>query len=324
MDLTHYYIRSADKEEVKKHFSFLRTHIIPEFREYYIKVYGIKKIPKLINNTVISFFYLKTFKQLEKTRKNKHYYIYLSIVNEKLINEILEINIDEVFILIEEYKDHNGFLLINPFLIFNNLLDDSMFILQEFCENFPNKIHKPNWATINFQNTFPDQILNTAKKLLQGALIDNIPASLRDPYLSQVLLRQAIELNIRKTFRVFAIEDKNGNTITINISHILEVLAEYKGSLMHIDFNGLNKIQGWCNLFVHSGFSDYLTKVKFAIDYTDSMFKSLEHLTFTEHLLDLIHHKIMVKTLKPNADLSEYKMIFIIKPNLKASGLSYI
>ncbi|EIS9525830.1 hypothetical protein L0775_003817 [Clostridioides difficile] len=71
---------------------------------------------------------------------------------------------------------------------------------------------------------------------------------------SIAIIRQIIELRIRRAFGIIAFLDKDGNVKPLNMSSIFNVLKKYKKDIYFpIDLSNIERIYSWSNMFVHSG-----------------------------------------------------------------------
>ena len=77
--------------------------------------------------------------------------------------------------------------------------------------------------------------------------------------LSVATIRQAVEIRLRRAFGLIGKEDVSNEAFhPVPISELLDVLKDYEGKVqMPVPLYNLRRINGWANLFLHSGMRHY-------------------------------------------------------------------
>lgn len=324
MDLTRYYLRTDDRASMTEAFKRMKNYILPDFEAYSLEIFQFKKFPVSTDENIIRMILKDSPQKLNIVRKQKQYYLYLMLANLNCLRKIIDSNLEEVEDYVISHKLDNGLIYYNVFSHYDSLLKDAMLILQEYSQHFPNQQHKPSWQSINIQNPHPNIVFSVARKLLTGTLIDNSSTSTDDPHITQLLLRHSIELEIRQRFGLYAVLDKRtGNQIPISMDNILRVLLQKHSDLpSDLPIELFCLIYRWCNLFTHTGFRDYITKLIFIVEHVSTYFQHNEWSGTKESVFYEIHDAILNITVPKSAIRSDYEMVSIIKPNLWASDFT--
>ncbi|GAB3019033.1 hypothetical protein [Spirosoma pulveris] len=318
MDITYYQIRRNSKQEIKDLFSVMNSYVLYNFEKYCLEILSIKSLPNLSDDVFIEYIFKSNFQALDKVRLTKNYYIYLLTINLNQIKKIINTNLDELEVYIEDNKEKPYLVLYDVISPYNRLLEDSMLILQEYTQYFPNSDHKPNWYSINIQNPHPDVVFQIAYKSLMGTLIDNADMRLDSPHHIQLLIRYSIELELRQASGTYAIINRKDNLyLPIGMDKIFNVLWIYKSDLPKtLPLKSFLLISKWCNLYTHSGFSDYFTKLHFASVYLKNYFNADRVKILDFELRQKIHATLIEKLIKNTNSIDDYSILERIPANL--------
>lgn len=94
------------------------------------------------------------------------------------------------------------------------------------------------------------------------------------------IIRQLIELRIRRAFGVICFTDSCGSVIPINFSQILSTLKYYQDEIeFPLALGDIERIYVWSNMYVHSGLKDF-SWIPYSLEYV------LRPLTFGERKQD--------------------------------------
>lgn len=74
---------------------------------------------------------------------------------------------------------------------------------------------------------------------------------------STAIIRQMIELRIRRAFGTLAFVDDKENTLPLDMSSIFDILKKYDDIKFPGKLSSLVRIYKWSNLYIHSGRGDY-------------------------------------------------------------------
>lgn len=82
------------------------------------------------------------------------------------------------------------------------------------------------------------------------------------------VIRQALEIRLRRAFGVIAKVDSSGTQHPIPLSEIITVLERFSNRLdMTIPLCSLKRINGWANMYLHSGFKEYAWAAPRVLEY---------------------------------------------------------
>jgi hypothetical protein len=97
-------------------------------------------------------------------------------------------------------------------------------------------------------------LYSTARFIIYGSFAHN-----NNPDVSISIIRQALEIRIRRAFGINYKIDQSGNKIPISLSEIIAAMEPYKDDIeMKIDFFSLKKINSWANAYLHSGVKRFI------------------------------------------------------------------
>ena len=74
---------------------------------------------------------------------------------------------------------------------------------------------------------------------------------------SIAVVRQMIELRMRRAFAALALIDTNGNIYPLDLSSVFDILKKYNNIVYPGKLTSIERIYKWSNLYIHSGVGDY-------------------------------------------------------------------
>lgn len=207
----------------------------------------IKKFPQRNNEQIIEGIIATTPKDLEKKRKNKNYYICNAICLLKTIKEIFTEDLYHILskegtpqITIQNYEHILRWMLIDS---------------EELCNLYNNMMKSDFKYKANIDGRYTHYM--SIHQILRQSLFGQISAhSFADMEISAsiAVIRQLIEIRIRRAFGVVSYIDSHGNLIPLDLSKIFEVLKRHKQEIKFpVTIENIERIYKWGNMYIHSG-----------------------------------------------------------------------
>lgn len=264
MDQTEYLDIEKSRTGLYSKFCNLRDVQLSWYESEALKNFGIKRLPPLSSEDIIQQILGKSPSDEKRKLKNKTFYIanavaYLYVIKYLLADEFIErfskpIDSDE------------NLLIYNYHRIFFELLFDSLILLNEYKQNIEGidglyGCGKSKWQQ---NRAFYDSLRQSI--FGQSSFHSFIEV---EPDMSISIIRQLIELRVRRAFGVLAWYQPDTDTLEpLPMKLLFEVIGQYKD---HVDFSMpfdcLVRIYGWSNIFLHSGIKKYTWKHIFVMNY---------------------------------------------------------
>ncbi len=305
--------KGTDKEfEVKflEYFEYLLNKGFNDLETYVKNGFNLNEIPKVKDGDIIKEILVTSHNDFNKKKINKKYYIYNGICllktmklifNKDLYNCLLNISLD----FVEETYIH---ILRKFFIDLDQLIN-----LYNINITKTNKKYSSNIGQINVQYY---SVHNTLCQSLYGNCSFN---SFSDIEISAsiAVIRQLIELRVRRAFGLISYIDKNNNTVPLNLSAIFKVLKKYKSEIKFaISIDNIELIYKWANRYVHNGNGE-LSWIPYYIEY------KLRELSFGKKDKDgfnvengIVTSEDTIKKIHDELEKKDYK-IYTCKPECK-------
>lgn len=207
----------------------------------------IKNFPKPSNEELLEGILATTPKDLKKKRKDKNYYNCNAICLLKVIKQIF----DEKLYCDLSTEGTPKIKIDNYQNILKCLLLDS----EELC-NLYNNIMK---SDLKYEANIDKRYIHycSIHQILRQSLFGQVSKhsfSGIEISASIAVIRQLIEIRIRRAFGVISYIDQQGNLIPLDMSKIFEVIKKYKNEIeFPIAVENIERIYKWANMYIHTG-----------------------------------------------------------------------
>jgi hypothetical protein len=232
-------------------FCCLRDSQLQWYESEALKLFGFKKLPSRSDDELIQQVLGKSPNDGKKKKKSKAYYIGNLVAFSKIARNLLA----GLIVKFGSISAIDDLFIYNYHSVFENLLYDSLVLLNEYSvkvlaqpEIYPIVKNEQHTATIYQslrQSIFGQASFHSFKEIEQD--------------LSITIIRQLVELKVRRAFGILAsYKPDTDSTEPLPMSAIFKVINQYEDE---IDFSlplaCLERIYGWSNIFLHSGYKDY-------------------------------------------------------------------
>lgn len=229
------------------YFRFLLDTNFEDLEKQLKKCLELKKFPHRSNEQLIEGIIATTPKELEKKRKDKNYYTCNAICLLKTIREIFT---EDLYVTLSN-KATPSIALHNYEHILKWMLIDS----GELC-NLYNNILKSDFeykANIDSRYTHYMSIHQILRQSLFGQISVHSFADM-EISASIAVIRQLIEIRIRRAFGVVSYIDTQENLIPLDLSRIFDAVKNHKKDIeFPVGVENIERIYKWANMYIHSG-----------------------------------------------------------------------
>ena len=304
------------KDSILQKLKYLRNGGLNEYIDYVLSEMGLKKLPQKNDDQIIQQILSKTPNDLNKKVASKeHYKAHLcalkNVFEEMLLNDGFIENIEKYNI--EEGKD---------MVVYNyyNLLREMLFDLALFIQDYKQVIKKENPEKFSvgknlYQRDF--SLYQLVPQIIFGQVSFHSFIE-REPNLSIAVIRQLLELKIRRGFGIIGTYDKSKDSFEpLPLSQIFDELKLFKNDIdFAIPLENIIRINGWANIFMHSGMKDYTWTLIFVFRYMHEFIKgrtingkwnSNSGIRIKQTTLDTIIDGLELKLIEKNENLILHK-----------------
>jgi len=97
----------------------------------------------------------------------------------------------------------------------------------------------------------------------------------REPFVSIALIRQIIELRIRRAFGIMGVYDKAKDSFEpMPLGQIFDEIKKHQSEIdFAIPLSNVIRLNGWSNIYMHSGMKDYTWTIIFVYRYLHEFIK---------------------------------------------------
>lgn len=276
----------------------------------------IKSFPKRNDQQIIEGVLAVTLKDLDKKRKDKNYYYCNAVCLIKVIRSIYNNNLYN-FLNNEKVSRialHN----------YENILKWIFIDAQELCNLYSN-ILKNDYR---YKSSIDKRYIHymSVHQVLRQSLFGQVSLnSFADMEISAAIavIRQLIELRVRRAFGTLSYIDQEGNLLPLELSLVFECLKKHKEDIIFpISLENIERIYKWSNLYIHSGKND-LSCIPYFIE---NMLKTLSFgeikyngwdvknaISTSEDIIEQIHQELIVLGKKPNLSIYTCRPECILK-----------
>lgn len=293
-----------------EYFEYMLDGGLEEIENHVLESLHLKKWCNYNDDDIIDSILYKTIMEREKKKKNKDYYI----ANGKCAVDILK------YIFTEDV--YNG-LKQAPAIVKHNyyhILQRIMMDIEQLINQYENNINQNYKYVANAYR--PIHTMSLHNVLRQSAYGRASFHSFADIEIdaSIAVIRQIIELRIRRAFSAIALIDKNGNTYPLDLSSIFDILKKYNDIVFPGKLTSIERIYKWSNLYIHSGTGDYSwityflerylrpfsfgkEKANGSWSYDNGISLSKETFNAIEHEIETLNENYTVLKCKPECEI---------------------
>ena len=313
------------KASILDKLKFLQSTGLKEYLEYGVNLTGMKRLPKKSWGQVIEQIISKTPNDLDKKIKSREYYkahlCAIKIVMEEMfLHDPFIKNIAK-----HEEEKTRDIVVYNYYHLLHELLYDMALLIQNYnltIEDRPPtniKLYKnPYQHDFTLYQTLPQSIFG---QVSFHSFIE------REPCISIALIRQIIELRIRKAFGILGVYDKVKDSFEpLPLGQIFDEIKKYQSEIdFAIPLENIIRLNGWANIFVHSGRKDYTWTLILVYRYLHEFIKgrasnngsnTASGIKIRQSTLDNIRNGLEsnLKSYNPNLEIHKTKPDVIILP----------
>lgn len=316
IELDDYFLinNDTDKElEVKflDYFEYLLNKGFNDLETYVKNSFNLNEIPKVKDRDIIKEILVTSHNDFNNKKINKKYYIYNVVCLLKTIKRIYN---NEFYNYLKSSENLNFMETTYSYILKAFLLDlDQLINLYNINITKTNKKYRSNIGEISVQ-------YYSVHNILRQSLYGNFSChSFSDMEISASIsvIRQLIELRLRRAFGLISYIDKNDNVAPLNLSLIFNVLKKYKSEIKFpIAIDNIERIYKWANSYVHSGKAE-LSWIPYYIEY------KLRELSFGKMDKDglnvengIVTSEDTIKKIHDELEKKDYK-IYTCKPECK-------
>ena len=305
MDTQNYLNIEECKKGLYSKFKDLKSKELLWYKNEALNVFQCKDLPKINHDNFIGYIYPKSISEMNKKAVQSIYYKANAAIFLNIINDLLEENFINLFNDKSSLNNDKDTLLIyNYYNLFYKLLFDSLILLDDYLQNI--RKEKRVYGLGRRWNQSILSIYQSIRQMIYGQ--DSFHSFIEfEPDISILLIRQLIELKIRRGFGILGLKGKTDNKFQkVNMGIIFEIIDEFKDKIdFSIPLSNLKIIYGWANIFVHSGFKVYHWQPLFVLKYlknfsigkepTNSSFNINSGITMPKEVFDEIQLKFQEK-----------------------------
>lgn len=230
-----------------EYFEYMLNNGFGEIEEHLLKSLQLKKWCNYSDDEIIDSILAKTNMERIKKKKQKNYYN----ANGKCAIDILK------FIFTQDLYEN---LKLTPTAIKKNyyhILKYIMLDIDQLINEYENNIKNSNKYCSNPHRPIHTMALhNVLRQSAYGSFSFHSFADI-EINASIAVVRQIIELRVRRAFAALALIDTNGNISPLNLSRIFNVLKKYNNIDYSVKLTSIERIYKWSNLYIHLGVGDY-------------------------------------------------------------------
>jgi hypothetical protein len=324
MDLQKFIEIKETKESVIDKLEYLKKEGLHEYLQFCISEMSLKRLPTKRSDQIIEQIIAKSPNDLnEKVKNPEHYKAHLCcikhVLDEMFLNEPFLENLRKY--KVEEEKD---LVVYNYYNLLREILFDMALLIQDY-----NKVIK-GVSPIKFslgKNLYQQDF--TLYQLLPQIIFGQVSFHAfieREPNVSIAIIRQVIELRIRKAFGIMGTYDKVKDSFEpLSLGQIFDEIRKHQKEIdFAIPLANIIRINGWSNIFMHSGMKNYTWTLIFVYRYLHEFIKGRKNgeswssksgIRLKQETLDKIIDGLQqtLQSHKPNLELFKSKPDVYIK-----------
>lgn len=267
MDLQKFIDIKETKESIIDKLEYLKREGLNEYLQFAISEMGLKRLPSKKNDQIIEQIIAKSPNDLNiKVKNPEHYKAHLCcikhVLNEMLLNEPFLENLRKCKVEVE--KD---LVVYNYYNLLREILFDMALLIQDYNQTINGVLPtKFSLGKNLYQSDF------TLYQLLPQIIFGQVSFQSfieREPNVSIAIIRQVIELRIRKAFGILGTYDKAKDSFEpLPLGQVFDEIKKHQKDIdFAIPLANIIRINGWSNIFMHSGMKDYTWTLIFVYRY---------------------------------------------------------
>lgn len=273
MDFQKFMELEETKDSILNKLKYLKTNGLHDYLTFVASEMGLRKLPTKSNDQIIQQIIAKSPNDLnKKVESPEHYKAHLccikNVLEEMFLNDAFLENFEKH--KVEEDKD---MAVYNYYHLISEILFDMTLLVQDY-----NQVIKKVTPT-KFQigkNLMQRDF--TLYQLLPQIIFGQVSFHSfieREPFVAIAIIRQVIELRIRKAFGVFGVYDKAKDSFEpLGLGQIFDEIKKHQADIdFAIPLENIIRINGWSNIFMHSGMKDYTWTLIFVYRYLHELIK---------------------------------------------------
>jgi hypothetical protein len=263
------------KDDVLAKLRYLKGGGLDEYVQYSLGVLGLKKLPSRQPDQIIQQILPKSPNELDRKRGDALYYVahvccVKSMMEEMLLNDGFLENLDKY-----QVTPDKDLVVYNYYNLLREVLFDMVLLLQDYKVLVKNEQITPSIGKSPYQSDF------TLYQLLPQVIFGQVSFHAfieREPNVSIALIRQVIELKMRHGFGVLGIYDTVKDSFEpLPLSQLFDEINKHKANITFaIPFENVIRINGWANIFMHTGLKDYTWTLVYVYRYLHEFIKGKE------------------------------------------------
>ncbi|MGP8281236.1 MAG: hypothetical protein ACLQT6_00805 [Desulfomonilaceae bacterium] len=262
MNYNEYLEIKESQSELSSKFVCLRDFQLQWYESEALNLFGFKKLPARSDDELIQQVLGKSPNDEQKKKKSKDYYVANVIAFLKITRALL----DDLTVKFRSFGCVSNLKIYNYHRLLRNLLMDSLVLLNNYSDLV---LGQPETYPIG--KNIQQHTLTIYQSLRQSIFGQDSFHSFKEiePDLSISIIRQLIELKVRRAFGILALfKPDTGSIEPLPMSAIFEVIKKYEDQLdVSMQIACLERIYGWSNIFLHSGYKDYAWNHVLVLDY---------------------------------------------------------
>ncbi|MEQ8549482.1 MAG: hypothetical protein RIC03_16335 [Cyclobacteriaceae bacterium] len=316
MDIQKFIEIKETKESIIEKLKNLKNGELDEYLNYAFLQMGLKKMPTKKNDQIIEQIIAKSPNDLnKKVATAEHYKAHLcaikNVLEEMFLNDAFLKNLEGY--QVEKDKD---IVVYNYYNLLRELLFDMALLIQDYNQVI-NKVNPTKFSIGKnlYQRDF------TLYQLLPQIIFGQVSFHSfieREPNVSIALIRQIIELRIRKAFGILGTYDSLKDSFEpLPLSQIFDEIKLHQSEVdFAIPLANIIRINGWANIFMHTGMKDYTWTLIFVYRYLHELIKGRKTekswsadsgIKLSQDTLDKIVSGLETKQKSKNQNLELYK-----------------
>lgn len=318
MDLKIFIELKETKESIIEKLEYLKKEGLNDYLNFAALEMGLKKLPNKKHDQIIEQILAKSPNDLnEKVISAEHYTAHLCCIKQVLD----EMFLNDAFIAnLKSYKveDEKDLVVYNYYNLLREILFDMALLIQDY--NYA--VKKITATTFQIGKNLYQRDF-TLYQLLPQLIFGQVSFHSyieREPFVSIAIIRQIIELRIRKAFGIMGVYDKVKDSFEpFGLGQIFDEIKKHQSEIdFAIPLSNIIRINGWSNIFMHSGMKDYTWTPIFVYRYLHELIKgrtdgkswsSTSGIKLKQETLDKIIEGIetALKNYNPNLELYKSK-----------------
>ena len=234
-----------------EYFKFLLNSDFNGLEKLLLTTLGIDKFPKRSDDELIEGILSYSIRDLQKKRAKRNYYECNAICVLKVIKIIFT---NDLYYILQNTV-FPQFMQNTYCGILKRLLMDA----QELCNLYNTNINKNDKYSCNIDSRYI-HFMPLHQVLRQALFTPHSYNSFSDMEIcaSIPVIRQLIEIRLRRAFGCMAYIDENGNLVPLDMSILFESIKRHRTEITFpINLQSIERIYKWSNQYVHSGKEDF-------------------------------------------------------------------